>query len=167
MSLVTALLVVSMPVAVVLALALSGRSQEPRRALLAAGAAIAVGGWIGDALELALQLDLRSWVETPAQVVLSERGERRNDWRFAYEYEFGGERYRASRLTYAPRLRSRADTDRLAETYPEGRPLVVHVDPDDPSRASVEAEPHFALPLAAFLLHALLGWVVLARLRAK
>jgi hypothetical protein len=82
-----ALWITSLPVAVFLALALSGSQRRP--ALRWTGLAVAVLGLAGDAHSLVLQLDLGSWRPVEAEVVVSERGPGRNDWRFAYEYEVG------------------------------------------------------------------------------
>lgn len=142
--------VLTFPVAVVLFLALLGGRS---RALALAGALVAAAGLAGDAGKARQQRSVTRFVPVEAEVVVSERGRRRNDWTFAYAYHVGGEPYRASRLTHAPRLRSRGDTDHLAERFPVGRRFTAYVDPADPSRAVVDRDPSYALPLAGLVIH--------------
>ena len=123
------------------------------RTLTAAAATVAALGLAGDLAQLAFQRELADWVPVEGRVVVSERGVRRNDWTFEYEYAFAGATHRGSRLTYAPRWRSREDTDQLAAAYPVGAALTVYVDPDRPERSSVDAAPRWAVPAVGLALH--------------
>jgi len=96
-------------------------------------------------------------------VVRSEKGEGRSEWRFEYEYESGGAVHRSGAYTKSPRFRTQKDTEALIAEYPEGRSIVVHVDPLDPKQAVVYAEPRYGLPISGFLLH---GWLAVALARA-
>lgn len=167
MTILAALWVLSFALAVVLGLVLLA-SAGPGRALVAATLGVALYGLAGDAAWLARQAEVAGWEPVEARVVVSERGRRRNDWRFAYTYRWEGERHRASRFTYRPRLRSREDTDRLAERFPEGRTFTAYVDPDAPSHAVVDKRPVYALPALGFALHgALLAALLRARRRGR
>lgn len=152
----------TLPLAVFAALVASGRRRS--RALVAGCLALLALGLPGDAAELAFQLDVSAWRPVPGRVAVSERGPRQNDWRFVYEYEAGGVTRQGSVFTYRPRLRSRADTDHLADAHPVGRALTVFVDPRDPTRAALDARPSFGLALAALAIH---GWLGVALLRAR
>lgn len=149
--------VVSLPVAILLALTLAGSSAGRAPVRTAVGALVALGGFVFDVGAWVHQQDLASWQPVPARVVLSDRGASRNDWSFQYEYTVDGRAYRGSRLSYAPHTRSRSDTDLLAETYPVDREITVHVDPDEPSRSVVHAEPRYTLPAVGFAIHGLLA----------
>lgn len=155
MTLLGALWVLSLALAVLLALALMARAG-PGRALGSAAIAVALYGFAGDAVWLARQAEVASWEPVEARVAVSERGRSRNDWRFAYTYRVGGERYRASRFTYRPRMRSREDTDRLAERYPEGRRFLAYVDPEAPANAVVQKAPDYRPAALGLVLHAAL-----------
>lgn len=120
--------------------------------LVAAGAVLAYG-LFGTVVAARQQWSLGRYEPVTARVIESERGARRYDWTFAYEYEWQGERRVGSRVTYAPRLRSRGDTDRLAERYPTGAEIEVHVDPERPSRSVVLAAPHYGLAIAGAIVH--------------
>jgi len=145
--------VTSLPVALVLLFSLAGRSVQPPWARIVAALAIAIPGLVADGWRLASQLELHDWRAVEAIVVRSERGTRRNDWRFEYEYEIEGQRHRGSTLTTAPHTRSREDTDQLAAHFGEGKRITVHVNPDDARRSVVYAEPSYRLPIAGFAIH--------------
>ena len=72
--------------------ALCGLFLHPQGFVLAFGLA-------GDLRLLREQLALSSWLPTPAQVVRSEKGEGRSEWRFEYEYESGGAVHRCGAYT--------------------------------------------------------------------
>ncbi len=156
--------VLSLPVAVVLLLALAGRAGTGVARL---GATVAALGLAGDAARLLEQRELARFEPVPAEVVTSERGARRYAWEFEYAYEVDGTRYLGSRLTNRPRLRSRGDTDALAARYPLGERITVHVDPEDPTRAVVDARPAWLLPGVATALHLGLGLAAISRLRPR
>lgn len=156
MTILAALWVLSLALAVVLALALLARAGAGR-ALGAAALGVALYGFAGDALWLARQLEVAGWQPVEARVVVSERGRGRNDWRFAYTYTWQGEEHRASQFTFRPRMRSREDTDRLAERYPEGRTFIAYADPDAPSNAVVQKQPDYRPAALGFALHAALA----------
>jgi hypothetical protein len=145
----------TLPLAVFAALVASGG----RRGLgfLAGALALVAVGLAGDAVELAFQRDLAGWRPVPGRVVVSERGARQNEWRFAYEYTLDGVTRQGSVFTHQPRLRSRADTDHLAAAHPVGHELTVFVDPDDPERAALDARPNFGLSAAGLAIHGGLG----------
>jgi hypothetical protein len=145
----------TLPLAVFAALVASGGGRG--RGFVAGALALAAAGLAGDAVELAFQRDLAGWRPVPGRVVVSERGARQNEWSFAYEYTLDGVTRRGSVLTHRPRLRSRADTDRLAAVHPVGREVTVYVDPEDPTRAALEARPTRGLGLAGFAIHGALG----------
>jgi hypothetical protein len=156
----------TLPVAVFAALVASGGRRG--RAFTAGCLGLLAAGLAGDARELAFQRDLAGWRPLPGRVVVSERGARQNEWRFEYEYEVDGARRRGSVFTHRPRLRSRADTDRLFAEHPVGREITVFVDPGDPARAALDARPGFGLAIAGFAIHAALGlalWRGAARAR--
>jgi len=153
-------------VALVLALSLAGRGTPPPWGRVAVAFAIAIAGLVADASRLAAQVELRAWRPVEATVVVSERGTRRNAWRFEYAYEVAGRLHRGSTLTTAPHTRSREDTDQLAQHFHEGRSITVHVSPDDPARSVVYAEPSYRLALAGFAIHGLLLLAAVRRLLA-
>lgn len=158
--------ILSFGVAVLLALVLVG-SVGAGRGLTAAALAVAAYGLAGDALMAWRQADVAGWVETPARVVVSERGRSANAWSFAYEYQVGGQTYRDSRVTFRPHLRGRDDTDRMASRWPAGTSLTVYRDPENPSRAVVEKAPSYGLPATGLALHGgLLAALAYARRRA-
>jgi hypothetical protein len=152
----------TLPVGAFAALVLSGSARGVRTVIVLAALLLAFG-LAGDLLLLQEQLALSSWPPTPARVVRSERGEGRSEWRFEYEYERGGSLHRCGAYTKSPRFRTREDTEALIAEYPVGRTIVVHVNPSDPTQAVVYAEPRYALPVAALLLHA---WLAAALVRA-
>jgi len=145
----------TLPLAVFAALVASGGRRG--RAFRGGCLALLALGLAGDARELAFQRDLAGWRPLPARVVVSERGARQNEWRFAYEYEADGARRQGSVFTHRPRLRSRSDTDRLFAEHPVGREITVFVDPHDPARAALQARPGFGLAAGALAIHAGLG----------
>jgi len=166
MTLPQVLWVMTLPLAALFLIFLPGW-RGAGRAVPVAAWGVVLAGVAGDLGALAFQHELTTWEPVEAWVVLSERGARRYDWRFQYEYTWEGRTYRGSRLTYAPRWRSREDTDHLAEAYPEGEPITVFVDPDRPERASVNAGPRWALPGGAFALHGALAGVLLLHRRRR
>lgn len=167
MTLSAVIWVTTLPVAILLALALSGRGRPLPRALLGAAGVVAVLGLTGDGVALARQWALSGWQRVPALVVMSERGERRNDWRFQYEYEVLGQRFTGSRLTFSPHTRSREDTDALAAHFSQGKEIEIAVDPDDPGNAVVFAEPSYRLPVSALVIHGLLVAAIIRRIRGR
>ena len=152
----------TLPLGVFAALVLSGAARGMRVVIVLSLLVLAFGLG-GDLLLLREQLALSSWLPTPARVVRSEKGEGRSEWRFEYEYESGGALYRCGAYTKSPRFRTQKDTEALIAEYPEGRSIVVHVDPLDPKQAVVYAEPRYGLPISGFLLH---GWLAVALARA-
>jgi hypothetical protein len=152
----------TLPIGAFAALALSGFARASPAGLGSAALLLAFGG-VGDVLLLREQIALTQWLPTAARVVRSEKGEGRNEWRFEYEYESGGSVHRCGAYTKSPRFRTREDTEALIAEYPVGRAIVVHVDPQDPQRAVVYAEPRYGLPIAGLLLH---GWLAAALVRA-
>lgn len=148
--------VMTLPLAALFLVFLPGWRGGGRAVPVAAGL-LALGGIAGDLDVLVFQRELATWRPAPAEVVVSERGARRNDWTFQYAYRWEGRTHRGSRLTYAPRWRSREDTDHLHDTYPEGARITVYVDPDRPARSAVDAAPRWGLPLVALGLHGALG----------
>jgi hypothetical protein len=145
----------TLPLAVFAALVASGGRRG--RSFTAGCLALVAVGLAGDAKELAFQRDLADWRPLPGRVVVSERGARQNEWRFAYEYEVDGARHQGSVFTHRPRLRSRSDTDRLFAEHPVGREITVFVDPRDPARAALDARPSFGLAIGGLAIHAALG----------
>jgi hypothetical protein len=143
--------VTTLPVALVLALALLGGAGAGR-AMRVMVLLTAVGGLAGDAAMLAWQARLDG-LPVPAEVIVSQRGRSANAWTFEYAYDFHGQHYEGSRLTYRPRLRSRGDTDALAKRYPKGAAITVHVDPVDPSESVVENQPSYTLGGAGLVIH--------------
>ena len=154
--------VLSLPVAVLLALGLLGNRS---RGLVALGLGVALVGLGGAGAKAWQQWRISRFEPVPATVVVSERGRRANDWRFAYEYESAGERRRGSRLSHRPRLRGRKDTDWLSQRFPVGAEFTAYVDPGDPTRSVVEREPSFGLPTGGAAVHAALLAAALGALR--
>lgn len=154
--------VATFAVAVVLALVLVG-SAGPDRKTIALVLLTALGGLAGDAAMLVWQARLDGFVPVPAEVIVSERGRSANAWTFEYAYDFHGRRYEGSRLSYRPRLRSRADTDALAKRYPKGAAITVHVNPSHPDESVVDNQPSYTLGGAGLVIH---GALLLALGRA-
>ena len=99
-------------------------------------------------------LAARGWPTVEGEVILSRRHAGRTRLKdFEYGYSVAGQDYTSSRAAF---LRV-PYVDPLHETYPSGRRVTVHYDPEDPSRAVIET----GAPALAVLAEAVMPAVML------
>ena len=101
-----------------------------------------------------------TWIQTDATVV---RINSKTHW-LTYQYTVDGQEYIGTRLTFTADSKSEFEDRR--DEYPEGMPLTIYYDPNDPSRAVITPEADFGRTVMMVLAVGLVvaGYFVIRRL---
>jgi hypothetical protein len=135
-----------------------------------------VAGLLGLGAHLARRHEDRvaRWPTTPGVVVQSQVQKRQgkksaiyHELEVRYEYWVGRKRFASTQLSNGPVKGSRTALARRARSYPVGRRVTVHYDPEDPSEAHLEYQRgNLDLFLLFWAMAIVIAWLTTATVRA-